>query len=140
MFTNRRSAIDTQPTTFTDAKNADTQSKLRKCIRSHKGRYEMVDREKVIKGLECLAQEKEPAANPCKDCGYISRPNFAFCIKDVAVDALELLKEQEAVKPKVIGTNSFGHPVHACGECGLLITESMNYCHECGKRIEWESR
>jgi len=52
----------------------------------------------------------------------------------------ELLKEQEAVEPKVIGTNGFGHPIHACGKCGHLITESMNYCHECGKSIEWEGR
>lgn len=55
----------------------------------------MVDREKAIKGLECLAQKREPIANPCKDCGYSSRPNFAICVKDVAADALELLKEQE---------------------------------------------
>ena len=52
----------------------------------------------------------------------------------------ELLKEQEPVEPKVIGTNSFGHPVHACGKCGILITESMNYCDGCGKRIKWEGR
>ena len=51
---------------------------------------------KAIKGLECLAQKREPTANPCKDCGYSSRPNFAICVKDVAADALELLKEQEA--------------------------------------------
>lgn len=60
----------------------------------------MIDGGKVIKGLECLAQAKEPTANPCKDCGYISRPNFAFCVKDVAVDALELLKELQGILHK----------------------------------------
>lgn len=49
----------------------------------------------------------------------------------------ELLKEQEAVEPKVIGTNSFGDPVHACGKCGILITESMNYCYKCGRKVKW---
>ena len=53
------------------------------------------DREKVKKGLECLAQKQVPMANPCKDCGYSDRPNYAICVKDIASDALELLKEQE---------------------------------------------
>lgn len=53
----------------------------------------MVEREKVIKGLQCLARTREPVANPCKDCGYIDRPNFAICVVDIAIDALELLKE-----------------------------------------------
>lgn len=52
--------------------------------------------------------------------------------------AEELLKEQDAVEPKVIGENGFGHPVHACGKCGHLITESMNYCSWCGCKVgEW---
>lgn len=58
-----------------------------------------VEKEKVIKGLECFAQMQAPTANPCKDCGYIDRPNFAMCVKDVASDALNLLKKQEAKKP-----------------------------------------
>jgi len=57
----------------------------------------MISREQVIKGLECLAQRQEPTANPCKECGYINRPNFAVCVKDIASDALELLKEQPEV-------------------------------------------
>ena len=57
----------------------------------------MIDRDKVIKGLECLTQRKEPTVNPCRDCGYINRPNFAICVKDVASDALVLLKEQDSV-------------------------------------------
>jgi len=50
----------------------------------------------------------------------------------------DLLKEQEAVKPKVIRMNEFGHPVHACGKCGCLITESMNYCSWCGRSVKWD--
>lgn len=55
----------------------------------------MVDREKVIKGLECLVQKQAPTANPCKNCGYSDRPNYAICVKDIASDAIALLKEQE---------------------------------------------
>lgn len=55
----------------------------------------MPDREKVINGLECIAQKREPTANPCKDCGYSDRPNYAICVKDIASDAIALLKEQK---------------------------------------------
>lgn len=55
----------------------------------------MSSREKVMKGLECIAQKREPTANPCKGCGYSDRPNYAICVKDIAFDALELLKEQD---------------------------------------------
>lgn len=54
----------------------------------------MIDREKVIKGLECVAQKRE-STSPCNGCGYIDRLNYAMCVKDIASDALELLKEQE---------------------------------------------
>lgn len=54
-----------------------------------------MDREKVIKGLECIAQKREPIANPCKDCGYSDILNYAICVKDVASDAITMLKEQE---------------------------------------------
>lgn len=66
-----------------------------------------------------------------------------YCVEQDLEDAgfdvdVELLKEQDAVEPKVIGENGFGHPVHACGKCGHLITESMNYCSWCGCKVgEW---
>ena len=56
----------------------------------------MIVREQVLKGLECLSQKQEPTANPCKDCGYIDRPNYAICVKDIASDAIALLKEYGA--------------------------------------------
>lgn len=102
----------------------------------------MPDREKVIKGLKCLAQKQEPTSNPCKDCGYINRPNFAICVKDVASDALALLKEQETVPPEVDseGTCSCGN----CGETvgyfpvGFRTPEKLcKYCPECGRKVKW---
>jgi RNA polymerase subunit RPABC4/transcription elongation factor Spt4 len=93
-----------------------------------------MDREKVIKGLECCNQVEEG----CEVCPYYN--DFNGCMLELREDALAMLKEQEAVEPKAIRMNAFGHPVYACGKCGHLITESMNYCHECGKRIKWEGR
>ena len=89
----------------------------------------MTDREKIINAIEKAKKQSEEYAQdriivPFKEADMI----------------LALLKEPEAVEPKVIRMNDFGYPVHACGKCGLKITESMNYCHECGKRIDWESR
>ena len=84
----------------------------------------MPDREKVVGHLN--------------DCMEASRRDntWVFVRKDIVEDTLALLKEQEAVDPKVIRMNAFGHPVHACGKCGLLITESMNYCSRCGKSVK----
>ena len=93
----------------------------------------MADREKVLKGLQCLAQTKEPTSNPCKDCEYIDRPNFAMCVVDVAIDALELLKEQEAVKPKI---DAFGHPY--CPKCKVLVYQTWSFCPYCGQAVKWE--
>jgi len=91
----------------------------------------MPDREKVIKELHDARRYLED--KEWSDRG--ASPHI-----DAINDVLALLKEQEAVEPKAIRMNAFGHPVYACGKCGHLITESMNYCHECGKRIKWEGR
>lgn len=90
-----------------------------------------MDRDKVINYFESEIKRAEQSVND----------TWLECVEaKLFRDVLALLKEQEAVVPKVIRMNSFGHPVHACGKCGHLITESMNYCNECGKRIEWEGR
>ena len=72
-----------------------------------------MDREKVMRGLECLAQKQEPMANPCSKCDYHDRPNFAFCVVDVATDALALLKEQEDERKQ--------NPVIVCPHCGKRV-------------------
>ena len=92
----------------------------------------MIDMEKVINDLsECVGHIHKH--------DYDQFPFIAKC-KNTMTDAISLLKEQDAVEPKAIRMNAFGDPVYACGKCGHLITESMNYCHECGKRIKWEGR
>ena len=104
----------------------------------------MPDREKVIKGLECLTQRREPTANPCKRCGYINRPNFSICVKDIASDALELLKEQEPQETRLV--RHYSRPgVYAdlwlhCEKCGGKIDYGPyrpKFCPECGRKVKW---
>lgn len=92
-------------------------------------------REKAIKGLECLAQKCEPTANPCKDCGYISRPNFAICVKDVAADALEVLESKPVKTFEDYGEIKFGF----CPGCGALIND-IYYPKSCGcgQAVKWD--
>ena len=45
----------------------------------------------------------------------------------------KLLKEQEAVKPKI---DAFGHPY--CPKCKILVYEAWEFCPHCGKPISWE--
>ena len=85
--------------------------------------------------MPCTKQA--PTANPCKDCGYINRPIFAICVKDIASDALELLKEQKTTFEKD------GHHIR-CTSCGNYWCDTdnegdlfpHNYCPHCGKAGE----
>ena len=49
-----------------------------------------MDREKVIKGLECC---KRKDGNECKVCPYTESE---YCTQDMATDALAMLKEQQS--------------------------------------------
>ena len=92
----------------------------------------MVDREKVIKGLECCTNNGVVCFSDCPYCKEFTMAD-GRCITALQADALALLKEQEPVKP----TWSLGKPF--CGACGLRI-RSGKYCSECGKPILWEGR
>ena len=49
-----------------------------------------------------------------------------------------MLKEKEATKPTRVNTNYEQH--WNCGNCNAVISGWDKFCHECGKRIEWERR
>lgn len=76
----------------------------------------MVDREKVIKGLECCTQGVNGADPICSECPY--NENKMDCDYDMMADALELLKAQEPQYP-------------VCEHCGKQIdrinTSVFNY-------------
>lgn len=66
----------------------------------------MVDREKVIKGLECCSQM---SGNVCRKCPYWDECHDTnlplYGIPHLASDALELLKEQQETIASFQGTN-----------------------------------
>lgn len=102
----------------------------------------MAELDKVKKGLECLARKQEPMANPCSKCDYHDRPNFAFCVVDVATDALELLKEQDEKEGHWIVLEFCANEGIYCSKCMNKIFDRStkpkkklsNYCPNCGSK------
>lgn len=86
----------------------------------------MTDREKVIKGLtierECVSRNCD---RDCSKCDLVQDREWLLSVYD---DALELLKEHEAVKPT---------PGMLCGQCGCRIYRDANYCYNCGRPVKW---
>lgn len=99
----------------------------------------MADKEKVIKGLECCMKwtgEPNTATCHCSDCSYTNMDVFGQrCLIDLINDALELLKEQEAVEPIVAFTRANGTKAFSCPRCSALI-RGGNYCSHCGQALK----
>ena len=96
----------------------------------------MPDREKVIRGLECIAQQAGNGV--CGECAYFrpftDDPDCGWC-DQVAIgnDALALLREQEPVEP--IRKRETG--TQRCGICGTFICAPPNrFCPNCGRRVK----
>ena len=87
----------------------------------------MPDREKVIKGLECHADSTNLSCRPSK-CPYFA---FDFCGPLLATDALELLKEQEAVV-RCKDCRWYDEKISFCDNC-YLPREQTFFCAD-GKR------
>ena len=92
--------------------------------------------DKVRKGLEC---HKDEIPGVCGKCPYFTESGF--CSGRLAKDALELLKEQEALKPK----NKVRHGAnaqiqHFCGNCNSMLHGKPKCCPNCGKPILWKGR
>ncbi len=87
-----------------------------------------MDKEKVIKGLEICTTR--PCY--CTGCPYIKE----CCLdsQELMEDALALLKEQRAVKPRVSSVEQ------RCGNCNKVIEmDGWKACPWCGKPILWET-
>lgn len=96
----------------------------------------MIDREKVIKGLECCILHNPDDHARCMQCPYESN-----CVNRLKMDALELLKEQEAVEPilKRKGKSKMYND-YVCPVCDNEVVYEQCYCSECGKPFLWEGR
>ena len=90
----------------------------------------MPDREKVIKGITvCFTLNSN-----CKDCPYDCEGKVPNCTKALSKNALALLKEQDAVKPRVSTVEQ------RCGNCNKVIEmDGWIACPWCGKPILWEA-
>lgn len=105
-----------------------------------------INREKVIKGLECCL-----AVTKCGMCPYNIENNL-WCGNNnqLLEDALVLLKAQEAVEPTV-EHNPAGQPMWCCGNCGTTLffkfprqtddedqRSIYGFCNYCGRKVKWE--
>ena len=100
----------------------------------------MVDVEKVIKGLEtCL----KPGLNHCtSECPYFYKDEYRYECDRMKKDAIELLKEQEAIKP-IYNEQKYGSHLPHCGNCEKVLPNDVvygkvNFCHYCGKAVKWD--
>ena len=105
----------------------------------------MPNKEKVIKGLECCSKG---AVTPyvatcrfCADCPY--GENDIPCTRELARDALALLKEQEA-KTVLYRKERSVNPGKAlsgfCPKCSHTLIYGINkhFCGNCGQEVKWE--
>lgn len=103
----------------------------------------MIDREKVLNGLRCLS-DANCTEKDCDNCKY----DFASCVLDVSNDALQLLKEHEAVKPIFIQTTrtregGLMEVSIKCGNCKSKVQyypERWKYCPNCSREVKWDDR
>lgn len=106
----------------------------------------MADREIVITHLQIIHTWAEFARE--HDLQFFTAQH----LKDIAQwadDALNLLKEQEAVEPS-FNQDEKGIFVWCCGSCGAYMyhiydgidkaKEYAKFCRQCGKPVLWESR
>lgn len=103
----------------------------------------MIDREKVIKGLECCADlQRDTMHRACDVCPYNDDPRQGTCVTLFPLfrDALGLLKaeqERNPVKPEVEHSGGGITWWNVCGACKTAINPNDKYCHECGATIDW---
>ena len=99
----------------------------------------MAKLEMVIRALECCGSIMN-----CEECPYNDKP--VGCFTRLKSDALELLKEREAVKP-IIETRWETLSVYdgdvevtenKCGACGAEIDKWDKFCRVCGRAVKWE--
>lgn len=92
----------------------------------------MVDRKRVMQWLETCA-------NGCEDgCPYEYK-NLVYrveCKADLMSDALELLREQEPVRPvKQIEQTEWT----VCGHCHKHLISKWVFCPYCGRAVKWDA-
>lgn len=95
-----------------------------------------IDREKVIKGMECCIKSDRTCLCP-ENCPYADADEtHDQCETQVKLSALALLKEHEAFEPTI---DEYGNK--RCGNCGhklQSIADMDLFCCKCGRSVKWE--
>lgn len=95
----------------------------------------MVDRANVIFDLErCICH----VPDACRDCSKYNADGIPTltCMESLISDALELLKEQESVRPvKQIEQAEWT----VCGHCHKHIISKWVFCPYCGRAVKWDA-
>ena len=101
----------------------------------------MIDKEKVIKGLEtCRTRVR------CKECPYVydKRADDSYCEAVLHNDAIALLKEQEFATEFILDDYQ-----PTCKTCGFkpfvgyipkiewMKERGYKYCPGCGRAVKW---
>ena len=94
----------------------------------------MVDREKVIKGLEKC---KRCECDDCTEKGASQAPWDCPAYDNFVDSALALLKEQETVKPEVYCVCQDKYKFYRCPVCKTAWYYKGNYCLGCGRLVKW---
>ena len=96
----------------------------------------MIDREKVLQGLESLRDICNAKSNMAIGKGKVAWAGYA----NTADDAIALLKKQEA-KPVNVSENAYGYKNYYCPNCGKWFDYKdveRKYCHRCGQEVKWD--
>ena len=89
----------------------------------------MADREKIVRAVKTSF-----------DSWIDKHRNMGLDLHEVErmkQEALELLKEQEPVKPIKTGKGILERT--RCGACGSEIANSHFYCWYCGRKVKWDA-
>ena len=95
-----------------------------------------MDRETVITHLQIIHTWAEFARE--RDLQFFTAKHLGD-IAQWADDAMNLLKEQEAVKPKSKSRHGeYPQIVHRCGNCNEILYRYYKYCPTCGRSVKWK--
>jgi len=100
----------------------------------------MLDKQMVIKGLECCAAM---SGDECRKCPYeheCRSTDLSFGIPHLAADALALLQEQEPIRPELCMSKHGFRQWIVCGNCYGKMRGLYDYCPWCGKKIKWNNK
>ena len=95
----------------------------------------MIDRDKVLKGLECCCSMTGEACRQCpydEECAEMIGSGSAH----LCSDALELLKDEPSLVLNIVKFNCYHGDCPACGK--RIHYNFTKYCPRCGKRVKWE--